>query len=96
MALRAGCTDNRVRALVLAGLPVSRHDFTRDVVPCEKPKLLVQGAKDQFGSIADLRKLFDRLSGPKTLVEIEGADHFFEGRLDEFQQAVLDFIASRR
>jgi alpha/beta superfamily hydrolase len=91
--LRAACGDERVRAIVGAGVPASKYDFAR-VVECDVPKLFVQGASDEFGSPEDLKRLFARLSEPKHLKIIEGAGHFFEGHLDELAEAVSGFINS--
>lgn len=91
--LRAVCNDPRIRALVAAGAPVSKYDFSH-LIDCDKPKLFVQGAMDEFGSREDLERLVARLKEPKTLKIIEGADHFFEGHLPELAQAVSGFIAS--
>jgi alpha/beta superfamily hydrolase len=91
--LRAAACDERVRAIVAAGVPVSRYDFS-EVARCRKPKLFVQGALDQFGSVEDLKRFFSAVNEPKTLKIIEGADHFFEDRLEELMQAVSEFIAS--
>lgn len=91
--LRACCGDPRVRAMVAAGAPVSRYDF-RNVGPCNKPKLFVQGALDEFGPAEDLRKLVATLEGVNELKIIEGADHFFEGYLPALFESVSDFIAA--
>lgn len=93
MMLRSSACDPRIRALIAAGVPVSRYDFTQ-IAKCDKPKLFVQGSLDEFGSIEQLRKLFEVLDEPKQLKVIEGADHFFEGHLAELSQAVASFIAS--
>lgn len=90
--LRAACGDQRARALVAAGTPVSRYDFS-DVSPCNKPKLFVQGALDEFGSAEDLKRLVATLEGINQLKIVDSADHFFEGHLPEVFQAVTDFIA---
>lgn len=90
--LRAAACDERVRAIVAAGVPVSKYDFS-EVARCHKPKLFVQGALDQFGSVEDLKRFFSALDEPKTLKIIEGAEHFFEGRLEELMQTVAGFIA---
>jgi alpha/beta superfamily hydrolase len=91
--LRAAACDNRVRAFVAAGVPVSKYDFT-GIARCNKPKLFVQGSLDQFGSAEDLEKLFAALDEPKELRIIQGADHFFEGHLTELAETVADFVAS--
>ncbi|HTG16627.1 MAG TPA: alpha/beta fold hydrolase [Blastocatellia bacterium] len=89
--LRACAEDVRARALVAAGTPVSKYDFSR-VSRCDKPKLFVQGALDEFGSAEDLKKFVATVEGINQVEIIEGADHFFEGHLPELFQAVSDFI----
>lgn len=91
--LRAASCDNRVRAFVAAGVPVSKYDFT-GIAQCNKPKLFVQGSLDEFGPAQDLEKFFAALDEPKELKIIQGADHFFEGGLNELADAVSSFIAS--
>jgi uncharacterized protein len=93
--LRAACGDPSIRALVAAGAPVSKYDLSY-VVTCDKPKLFVQGGLDEFGSPEDLERFAARLSEPKMLKVIEGADHFFNGHLEELEKAVSDFIDSNR
>jgi len=91
--LRAASDDKRVHALVAAGTPVSKYRLT-EAESSVAPKLLIQGSLDQYGSVEDLKQFFSRLKDPKELRIIEGADHFFEGRLDELGRAVSDFIAA--
>jgi alpha/beta superfamily hydrolase len=50
--------------------------------------LFVSGARDQFGPRAKLEALVASVPEPKKLVLIEGADHFFEGRLRELREAI--------
>jgi uncharacterized protein len=87
VGLRVGCGDARVTQLIGLGLPVDNIDmsFLRG---CEKPKLLIQGGNDQFGSRAGIEALFATLPEPKRLVIVEGADHFFTGQLDEIGPAI--------
>ena len=89
--LRVACEHERVRALIAAGVPVSKYDFEQTVT-CAKPKLFVQGGRDEFGSAADIEMLFGMLPEPKRLKVIDGADHFFEGHLEALEQAVKEFI----
>jgi uncharacterized protein len=91
--LRAAACDERVHAIVAAGVPVSKYDFT-EIARCNKPKLFIQGSLDEFGPVGDLERLFATLDEPKQLKIIEGADHFFEGKLTEVAQAVSEFIES--
>jgi alpha/beta superfamily hydrolase len=90
--LRAACGNPSIRALIAAGVPVTKVDF-QHVVHCDRPKLFVQGALDQFGTREDLQAFVERLDEPKQWKIIEGADHFFAGHLPELSQAVSEFIA---
>lgn len=97
VGLRAACADDRVRAVIGVGTPVApvaadseeprvyTYEFLRD---CRKPKLFVSGARDQFGPRAKLEAFVASVPEPKKLVVIEGADHFFEGRLRELREAI--------
>ena len=101
VGLRAACSDARVRAAIGVGTPVVpvaeateeprvyALDFLKD---CAKPKLFVSGGRDQFGPRAKLEALVASLAEPKELVLIEGADHFFEGRLRELREAVETWV----
>jgi hypothetical protein len=96
VGLRAACPDARVRAVIGLGLPVVTIDdriydfeFLRH---CMKPKLFVSGDRDQFGPRAKLEGLVRALQEPKKLVMVEGADHFFEGRLRELREAVEAWV----
>ncbi|HEX4001252.1 MAG TPA: alpha/beta fold hydrolase [Candidatus Acidoferrales bacterium] len=82
VGLRVGCEDARVQKLIGLGLPVDNIDVSY-LRACAKPKLLIQGGNDQFGSRANIEALFATLPEPKRLVIVDGVDHFFTGRLDE-------------
>jgi alpha/beta superfamily hydrolase len=92
VGLQAACPDDRVKAVIALGLPLTSfgdrdYDFSF-LESCAKPKLFVSGARDQFGPRPKLERLLQSVSGPKKLVLIEGADHFFEGRLRELREAI--------
>jgi alpha/beta superfamily hydrolase len=96
VGLRVACPDPRVRAVIGLGLPVSAiddrvYDF-EFLGGCAKPKLFVSGDRDQFGPRAKLEGLVRSLPEPKKLVLIEGADHFFEGRLRELREAIEAWV----
>jgi alpha/beta superfamily hydrolase len=97
VGLRASAGDERVKAMIAAGTPVVpvaadaelprtyNYDFLRE---CVKPKLFVSGGRDQFGPRVKLEELLASVPEPKKLVVIEGADHFFAGRLRELREAI--------
>jgi uncharacterized protein len=87
VGLRVGCGDARVVQLIGMGLPVDNIDFSF-LRGCAKPKLLIQGGNDQFGSRASMDALFATIPGPKRLVVVDGADHFFTGKLDAVGSAI--------
>jgi alpha/beta superfamily hydrolase len=96
VGLRVGCPDVRVRAVIGLGLPVSAiddrvYDF-EFLAGCAKPKLFVSGDRDQFGPRAKLQGLVEALPEPKKLAIIQGADHFFEGRLRELRDTIEAWI----
>jgi len=96
VGLRAACPDARVKAVIGLGTPVlpvdGRAYDLSCLESCSKPKLLVSGDHDQYGSRAELEKLTSSLRDPKKLVMIEGADHFFEGRLREMRETIANWI----
>jgi uncharacterized protein len=91
VGLRVGGEDPRVTALVGLGFPVNDLDFSylRSVT---KPKLIVQGSRDQYSRREDGQALFDQLAGPKQIHWVEDADHFFAGHLDEVESVVHAFL----
>ena len=92
VGLRATCPDSRVEAVIALGLPVAPlDDRTYDfgfLHSCSKPKLFASASRDQFGPRAELEKLVVTLSEPKKLMIVEGADHFFEGRMRELRETI--------
>ena len=101
IGLRAACSDARVRAAIALGIPVApvaadgedpriyTYEFIHD---CRKPKLFVSGARDQFGPRAKLQELAASAPEPKKLVILDGADHFFEGRLRELRETIESWL----
>jgi uncharacterized protein len=101
VGLRAAAPDARAKALIGVGTPVApvaaaaetprvyKYDFLED---CTKPKLFISGARDNFGPRAQLEELVASVPEPKKLVLIEGADHFFEGRLRELRETIESWV----
>jgi alpha/beta superfamily hydrolase len=101
VGLKAACADSRVKAAISVGTPVVPvaadtelpRTYTFDFLQnCAKPKLFVSGARDQYGPRTKLEALVRSLPEPKKLVVIEGADHFFEGRLRELREAIETWV----
>jgi alpha/beta superfamily hydrolase len=96
VGLPAACQDQRVKAAIGLGVPVVPADERvydlSFLHRCMKPKLFVSGARDQFGPRADLERLIESIPEPRNLVLIEGADHFFEGRLKELRETIGQWV----
>lgn len=95
VGLRVGCQDERVRALIGVGLPAETNEFSY-LAACPKPKLFVQGTRDAYGSRAGVEAVVALAAAPKELVWVEGADHFFAGRLKELRQTIRDHFPVSR
>jgi hypothetical protein len=93
VGLRVGASDPRVCALVGLGVPVAstNMDFLRGVL---KPKLIIQGTRDQFGPRAEVEAFYALLAEPKQIYWVQDADHFFTGKLEEVQRAIREFLRS--
>ncbi len=94
VGLRVGCGDSRVAKLIGLGIPVDNVDVNY-LRQCQKPKLLIQGGNDQFGSRANIESLFATIPEPKKLVIVEGADHFFTGKLDQVGAAITEWLGGK-
>lgn len=95
MAVRVGCADARVRALLVMGFPAALVKDTSFLTSCTQPRLFVQGENDAFADGQRIRALVATLPEPRTLVVIPGSDHFFAGHLDALQAAVDAWAATR-
>lgn len=89
VGLRVGCEDRRVKTLVGVGLPANDSDFSY-LSACRKPKLFVQGARDQYGSRENVEAIVARAAEPKKLVWVAAADHFFTGHLEVLRRAIAE------
>jgi hypothetical protein len=98
VGLRAGCEDSRVVDLMGMGLPVNDLEVGY-LRTCAKPKLLIQGAGDRYGSQENWKVLIAGFS-PETaattqVIFIPGADHFFTGHIDGMTEAVAGWLVQR-
>jgi uncharacterized protein len=96
VGLQAACPDPRVRAVIGLGMPAvpaeGRSYDLSFLQACTKPKLFVSGARDQFGPRMEFERLVASFAEPKKVVLIEGADHFFEGRLRELREVIENWV----
>jgi len=93
--MRAACPDARVQAIISLGTPAEvedrlyRYSFLSD---CTRPKLFISGDRDQFAPKEKLQEVFAEAAEPKKIVFVEGAEHFFEKKLDVMQTAIREWL----
>lgn len=95
VGMQVACLDPDVKAVISIGTPmqaenrVYQYNFLRQ---CDKPKLFISGDHDQFARPDELAKLVDAVPEPKKLVLIRDGDHFFAGHLEEYRQAIEEWV----
>ncbi len=98
IALRAcasAAAQRDVRALVALGLPTvaSGHHYNyASLKDLAAPKLFLSGDRDAFAPVEQLAEVFASASEPKRLMYIDGADHFFTGRIEPMQRALAGWL----
>src|SRR5690348_13853967 len=82
IALRVAASDDRVQAMIGLGVPARMFDgdYLKD---SHKPKLFIHGTNDELAPYELVVKWFEQVPAPKSLVAVEGADHFFQGQIEE-------------
>ena len=91
IALTAGAADPRVCALIGIAPPVDRYDFDA-ALQSSKPKFVVHGERDELISLRSVREFYARMQEPKELVEIDMANHLFDGQASEVGDALRDLL----
>lgn len=91
VATTVGADDDRVCALIAIAPPVNRYDFDA-LKKSGKPKFIVHGGRDELIPIKLVRQFYAQLPERKELVEIDGADHLFDGQAGEVGDALADLL----
>ncbi len=95
VGLSVGSEEDRVAGLLGMGLPVEmdRYDYSY-LAKADKPVLVVQGERDEFGRGEVVAAALADLGPMITLVRVPDADHYFTGHLEELKAAVRGYYAS--
>ncbi len=95
VGLRVAASDDRVQAMI--GLGVPARMFGSDYLQgSHKPKLFIHGTLDELAPYDLALRWFEQVPAPKSMVAVEGADHFFQDRLDEVQAILTNFVHGLR
>jgi hypothetical protein len=78
--------------------PANRFDFTF-LAPCPSSGLFVHGDQDRVAPVKEVTGVIEKLKTQKGIAiehaVVEGANHFFENRVDELMVAVGDYLDRR-
>jgi alpha/beta superfamily hydrolase len=94
VGLEVGISDERVVTLISIGTPVDKYDFGF-LEACAKPILFVHGDRDEFGRVARLQELVNKIAADNANVElqvIKDSGHLFESHLDELKRMITDWV----
>jgi alpha/beta superfamily hydrolase len=92
IAMTSGADDDRVCTLVGIAPPVDRYEFA-SVKLSAKPKFIIHGERDELISLKTVREFYARLQEPKELIEIDRANHLFDGQASEVGDALEDLLS---
>ena len=91
IATAVGAEDDRVCALIAIAPPVNHYEFDA-LKKSDKPKFIVHGGRDELIPVKLVRQCYAQLPEPKELVEVDGADHLFDGQAGEAGDALADLL----
>jgi alpha/beta superfamily hydrolase len=93
IAWSAAVDDPRVCALIAVAPPVSKWQFPDAVLTSTKPKFIVHGEEDELIALKAVREFYARLQEPKEFVQIDRANHLFEGQTSEVGDALDELLS---
>jgi alpha/beta superfamily hydrolase len=92
VAMTAGAADDRICTLIGIAPPVNKWTFADGVKSSSKPKFLVHGEMDELIPLRAVREFYAQMHDPKELVEIDRANHLFDGQASEVGDALEDLL----
>jgi alpha/beta superfamily hydrolase len=91
IAMTVGADDERICALIGIAPPVDRYEYA-SVKLSTKPKFIVHGESDELIPLKSVREFYAQLQEPKELVEIDRANHLFDGQASEVGDALEELL----
>ena len=87
--LQLGCAagEPKPQRLIAVGFPLTRPpmEFLKN---CLLPKYFVLSTHDEYSPVDQMEQVFASFPEPKSLKLIEASDHFFDGGLDQLEDAI--------
>ena len=88
-----------VEGFISVSPPENLYDFSF-LAPCPSSGLIIHGDKDRVAPPASVQKLVDKLKTQKGItIEqqiVDGANHFYEGKIDELTERCAEYLDRRR
>jgi alpha/beta superfamily hydrolase len=88
-----------VEGFISVAPPENLYDFSF-LAPCPSSGLIIHGDKDRVAPPASVQKLVDKLKTQKGItIEqqiVDGANHFYEGKIDELTERCAEYLDRRR
>ena len=88
-----------VEGFISVSPPENLYDFSF-LAPCPSSGLIIHGDKDRVAPPQSVQKLVDKLKTQKGITieqqQVEGANHFYEGKIDELTERCADYLDRRR
>jgi uncharacterized protein len=95
IAMTSGADDDRICTLIGIAPPVNRYEFA-SVKLSTKPKFVVHGESDELIPLKAVREFYAQLQEPKEFVEIDRANHLFDGQASEVGDALEELLVDFR
>ncbi|MGQ0543417.1 MAG: alpha/beta hydrolase [Blastocatellia bacterium] len=92
--MAVGIEDQRVSRLISIGTPVDKYGDYEFLLNVRKPILFVHGDSDEFGSVENIRSLYEEVAKvtDAELIVFESCGHFFDEHLNELREAVSEWV----
>ncbi len=87
IVLKLGCEENNIARVIAVGFP-TEYQKMETLGGCHVPRYFIQSTNDEFGPRGEMQRYVDGLEGPKRLMWVSAADHFFSNALDIFEETV--------
>ena len=91
VGLPVAVEDARVKGVVAIAPPLEMHDFDF-LKRTKKNKLVIVGNRDLYCPKGRLEEFYQQLEDPKSLVMIQGADHFFSYHVRSLISPLREFF----
>ena len=95
--LEVGFNDDRVTRLISIGTPVDKYGDYEFLNELRKPILFVHGDQDEFGSIENVRRLYNKVlrNTDAELIVFPNCGHFFDEHLNELREVIKDWTLKK-